>query len=333
MGYCIRREEPVADGVRRIALEQLDKAVRSLAEPDAGRHKGVHDARKACKKLRALLRLARGALGDAAYRRENLFIRDAQRDLSAVRDTAAIIESLDKLTAHFAGQLDEQAFARLRTILVERCRAIEAEQMGKGDMPGEVARRLGGARERFASWRLTGKGGNGGRRCRDGLDLLRPGLHRVYRDGRRLLRRLEPESDAHAWHEWRKQVKYYWYHTRILCPLWPGPLDALSDELERVSDLIGHDHDLVVLQDIAASSDLDSATAGALAALIGRRCQDLRREAMPLGLRLYADPPGIVADRLDVYWKAWERGGEFPAGAPSAPPRSTSGGKQAASSP
>ncbi|MBP2295266.1 CHAD domain-containing protein [Azospirillum rugosum] len=303
MGYCIRRDEPVADGIRRIALEQIDKAVRSLAEPEEGRHKGVHEARKACKKLRALLRLARGALGAEAYRRENLFVRDAQRELSAVRDTAAIIESLDKLTAHFADQLDGQAFARLRATLVERCRAIEAEQMDKGDMPARVAKQLDGARERIAAWHLSGKGN--GKTNGKGMAMLRPGLHRVYRDGRQLFRALDAGSDAHAWHDWRKQVKYFWYHTRILCPLWPGPLDALSDELERVSDLVGHDHDLVVLRDIAASSDLDATTAEALAALVERRCRELRHEAMPIGLRLYADRPSDVVDRFGVYWKAW----------------------------
>ncbi len=296
MGYCVNRGEPVAESIRRIALEQLDKAVRSLAEPDKGRHKGVHEARKACKKLRAVLRLARGALGNGTFRRENLFIRDAQRELSAVRDTAAIIEALDKLTGHFAGQLDEKAFARLRAILVERCRAIEAAQMDKADMPLQVARRLEEARGRFAGWRVAGKG----------LDALRPGLLRVYSDGCRLYAGLDAGSDAHAWHEWRKQVKYLWYHTRILCPLWPGPLDALSDELERLSDLLGHDHDLVVLCDMAASADLDETASGALSALVDRRCQELRREAAPLGARLYAERPKLFLRRVQTYWDLWD---------------------------
>jgi CHAD domain. len=297
MGYCVTRDEPVAESIRRIALEQLDKAVRSLAEPEKGRHKGVHEARKACKKLRAVLRLARGGLGNGTFRRENLFVRDAQRELSAVRDTAAIIEALDALTGHFAGQLDEEAFARLRAVLVERCRAIEAAQMDKADMPAQVARRLEEARGRIAGWRIAGKG----------LDALRPGLLRVYRDGRRLYAGLDAESDAHAWHEWRKQVKYLWYHTRILCPLWPGPLDALSDELERLSDLLGHDHDLVVLRDIAASADLDESESDALAALVTRRCGELRREAAPIGARLYAERPKLFLRRVQAYWDLWHQ--------------------------
>ncbi|OYD82827.1 hypothetical protein [Azospirillum brasilense] len=73
-----------------------------------------------------------------------------------------------------------------------------------------------------------------------------------------------------------------------------------------MSDLIGHDHDLVVRHDIAASSDLDARAAEALTALVKRCCQELRREAMPIGLRLYAERPGTVIDRLDVYWKAWQ---------------------------
>lgn len=295
MGYCLTRDKPVAEGIRRIALEQLDKAIASLTKPDEGRHKGVHEARKACKKLRAVLRLSRGALGNSVYRHENVFVRDAQRELSAVRDTAAIIEALDKLTAHYAGQLDDDAFARLRDILVERCRAIEAEQMHKADMPAQVARTLEGARGRIAGWRLKGTG----------FDALRPGLDRIYREGRRQFGKLDAGADAHTWHEWRKQVKYLWYDTRILCPLWPGPLDALSDELERVSDLLGHDHDLFVLSDIAAGADLDATSTEALAALVNRRCRELRREAVPIGARLYADRPKAFLKRLDACWDAW----------------------------
>lgn len=315
MGYCLTRDETVAAGVRRIALEQLDKAVRSLTKPDRGRHKGVHEARKACKKLRAVLRLSRGVLGKGTYRRENLFIRDAQRDLSGVRDTAAIIEALDKLTGHYAGQLagqfDDDAFARLREILVERCRAIEAEQMVKADRPAEVSRRLDGARERIAHWDIGSKGsdskGSGGK----GFAALRPGLERIYRDGRRDLRRLTVDADAHAWHEWRKQVKYLWYDLRILCPMWPGPLDSLSGELEKLSDLLGHDHDLAVLSGIAAGSDLDRTAAAALAGLVERRCRALRDEALPIGARVYADRPKAFLNRFDAYWDAWHH--EHPA--------------------
>ena len=43
------------------------------------------------------MRLARGALGDEAYRRENVAFREAGRRLAGVRDASVLIETLDTL--------------------------------------------------------------------------------------------------------------------------------------------------------------------------------------------------------------------------------------------
>lgn len=65
MAYRLRPGEPVSDGLRRSAREQLDQAIDELStrvgdDPvDA-----VHEARKALKKARSLLRLGRATLGE-----------------------------------------------------------------------------------------------------------------------------------------------------------------------------------------------------------------------------------------------------------------------------
>ena len=57
MPYRFKIEEPVEKGFRRIAREQLDLALTELAAPQV-LPKGVHECRKALKRLRALVRLA-----------------------------------------------------------------------------------------------------------------------------------------------------------------------------------------------------------------------------------------------------------------------------------
>ena len=87
MTYRIGADEPVRAAITRCAREQLDQAIRELSEgigEDPVR--AVHDARKAIKKERSLLRLARGAMPSAQRRRENATLRDAARALSGVRD-------------------------------------------------------------------------------------------------------------------------------------------------------------------------------------------------------------------------------------------------------
>jgi hypothetical protein len=68
----------VQAAARRCAREQLEEAVRQLSEEiDTDPVTAVHEARKAVKKERALLRLLRGALPKAQRDSANTALRDA----------------------------------------------------------------------------------------------------------------------------------------------------------------------------------------------------------------------------------------------------------------
>jgi CHAD domain-containing protein len=73
--------QPVPDEVRRVARGRIDHALDELrGESDSTREEAVHEARKDMKKLRALLRLVRGELGDRVYAAENTCFRDTARE-------------------------------------------------------------------------------------------------------------------------------------------------------------------------------------------------------------------------------------------------------------
>jgi CHAD domain-containing protein len=77
--------EPVPDEVRRVARGRIDHALDELrGRSDSSREEAVHEARKDMKKLRALLRLVRGELGDDVYRAENACFRDTARRLAGM---------------------------------------------------------------------------------------------------------------------------------------------------------------------------------------------------------------------------------------------------------
>ena len=70
MPYRFKIDEPVEKGFRRIAREQLDIAFTELAPPAPNiLPTGVHECRKALKRMRALVRLATPALGQRKARR------------------------------------------------------------------------------------------------------------------------------------------------------------------------------------------------------------------------------------------------------------------------
>ena len=127
--YRLRRGEDTADGVRRVARGQLDRAGDRLDAGTGARGDldgAVHDTRKAFKRLRALVRVSRDALGDEAYRRENTIFRDAGRKLSGTRDAAVLVQTLDGLIARYRDELDDGAFAGLRGALASEAQAASS---------------------------------------------------------------------------------------------------------------------------------------------------------------------------------------------------------------
>ena len=168
--------EPVADGVRRIVRGQLDLAIEQLHEAEKGDPgEPVHEARKALKRTRAVARLARDALGDEVYRRENTEFRDTGRRLSDARDSEVMIETLDALQRRYGDEIPAGSMDRLRDQLAaEHREAIERLRQDAGTVEQSV-QVLQAARVRIAGWTLE----------RDGLEALAPGAQRIYRRGRR----------------------------------------------------------------------------------------------------------------------------------------------------
>ena len=81
--YRLREGRPLPDELRRIARGRIDHALDELrGKTDSTPEEAVHEARKDMKKLRALLRLARGELGEETFARENACFRDAARELA-----------------------------------------------------------------------------------------------------------------------------------------------------------------------------------------------------------------------------------------------------------
>jgi hypothetical protein len=84
-------------------------------------------------------------------------------------------------------------------------------------------------------------------------------------------------------------------------------MSARIDELKRLSDLLGDDHDLSVLCDLLENEgDNMEADAATLICLSRRRQQELRAEARELGERIYAKTPQCFADELEGYWDTWK---------------------------
>lgn len=297
MAYRLKLDKSARASVRKVAEKQLEGAIRGLESAADERLKQVHDIRVHLKKLRAALRLARSAIG-AHYQTENACFRDVAHELSPQRDAQAALEMYDKL-AEIARQpgADDSLTATLKAFrqrLAEEQRAVANRTTD--DVWERLAATLTKAKGRVDVW--TNDIG--------GFETIAEGLEDSYRRGRRAMRCALERTSPETLHEWRKQAKYHRYQVNLLEEAWPEAMKSRAKSLKQLSDLLGADHDLVVLRgklEAGAAESDEAAAAGALLELIDRRRREVFDELKPLGRLIYAEKPKLLRDRLASYWR------------------------------
>jgi CHAD domain-containing protein len=295
MSYRLEDHEAVPDGIRRVVLEQIDQALGHTTATSGNQNEAIHDARVCLKKIRAVLRLVEGDIDGDVFREENVCYRDAGRRLSAVRDSAAMLEAFDKLMDRFAAQLAANTFTELRKLLRQ---SSTARRIEKQNALSAAARTLSAARRRVEHWPIH----------HNGFSAVRLGLKRTYRRGRQSFANAYDQPSVENFHEWRKQVKCLWYQIRLLKPIWSPMMAKFADELKVLGDCLSDDHDLAILRQRVleqAEKSGDRTTLEALVALIDQRRGELQVEAQPLGERVYVEKPRAFVARLQAYWQAW----------------------------
>jgi CHAD domain-containing protein len=289
--YRLDVEETPKQGVSRVARGELDLTMRLLtAAPngDAGAE-SVHEARKALKRLRALLRLSRPALDERRYQRENLIFRDAGRELSDARDAQVLLETLGGLLDRYGAELPRGTWARLHGAL--EAGAAHPAQASGSDGYDDVLAILARARRRVSSWSLP---------TENGRDSLNEGFARIYKRGRRRLRRAKADPTPENLHELRKRAKDLWHAAQLLEPVCPEKMKPLAKSAHQLSNLLGDDHDLSVLLQYADAHPelLDEGERERLEKLVNRRRKSLRREALKYAGELYKRKPKRMVRRL-----------------------------------
>lgn len=281
--------ERPADGLKRIALGQLDLAIELLGG-DAGAipsEQAVHETRKALKRLRALVRLLRGELGDKQLARESAALRDVGRRLAGARDAEVMLGTLDGLLERHPRKLRRRrAIRKLRArLLLERDRAV-ARTLGDAASRAEVLGELRAIRVRVAAWQLPD---------RPGIETVEVGLERIYRDGRRRYRRAaRGKGDrARALHEWRKRVKDLRYAAEVL-----DRRGKLARRADALGEALGEEHDLAVLAALIRRRKLARKSRKTILKLISRRRAELRARSLREGARLYRPRPNELVRRV-----------------------------------
>lgn len=290
MAYRLKHGESVADGVKRIAREEIGAAARLLrAKRGVDRDHAIHEVRKSIKKLRALLRLVRPQLGPL-YAAENSRLREAGRKLSELRDAGALIGALDDLKKRANGALGGQSLSSIHRALTVHKKQVE-EEVGTPELLRSLAATLGQTRQAAASWPLEA----------DGFAAVEPGLEKTFRDGKKALAVARKSGTREDFHEWRKRVKDHWYHIRLLEKVWTEVMEGYEHSLKELETALGDDLNLAMLRNRVASTS----NATGLIRTIDASRQELRERALAIGERVYAGKPRQFIRQMKHLWEAW----------------------------
>jgi len=224
-------------------------------------------------------------------------LRESASHLSPTRDAHVKIKAFKNLVQHFRPELGPGALHHIRKALLGGFQQA-TWTFAKEKTAGRVERILKRTAADFNDLSV----------CRKGWKVLSTGLKSSYGQGFNKYHIALKDPSIENLHEWRKRIKDLWYQIRLLNAVWPEQMDAAAQELETLSEFLGDDHDLVMLQ-IAATEcceqDGKLEEWELLQGLIKQRQAELRKAAFTLGARFYAEKPSAFCKRLGKYWQIW----------------------------
>ena len=298
----------------RVISAQLARA-REALEVGKDLASTVHEARRAIKRARALLRLAdpwpRNSPTDST-------LRDANRVLAVLRDADVLVLTAEDIRDGSPSSGSNLVPRHLLEALEEERRRLFAESgsaVGPLHRAGELLRsasvevRDTRAPEAMAGPERTGSGsmeetGAGGTEemASGGMELLRLGLGASYAAVRAQSGPAAGEGPVDEQsHKLRKRVKDLRYQLEFLDTGQPK-LGRLVRDLHHLTDLLGDRNDLAVLSRYTASADvLCQPERAALTAHVEGRKQALRSEAMELSARLFEEESDSFVRQIEAW--------------------------------
>lgn len=296
MPFRLRTTESVADGLRRLARQELGSISTHLDAATPPRDDAIHEIRKSVKKARAILRTVGADHGNGLARSAKRLHAINSR-LSALRDADVMLETLRTLRIKDRGILNGRCFARVHRRLSSHRKSLlnAAGRKRTWQRLGESVRKV---RQDARHWKPEHRQ----------FGCLAAGIRLAHRRGGEAMARARKSQRATDFHEWRKQVKALWYQLRLVESSGPRIRRDVK-ALHRAEEWLGNEHNVIVLCDTLSKDgspegddrvDLDRVR------LVGDgyRCE-LRTKALASTRHIYARAPREYANAVRREWKGW----------------------------
>jgi CHAD domain-containing protein len=280
MGYRIEKDEALSAAFGRIAVEEIGVAQGELH--GRNRIEALHNARKALKRLRALLRSLRFAFPDELFRQENQRFAAVGRRIAPLRDVHVQLRTLARLNG---GAGDVSGCVRRGLLRRERDYTRQIPEMQQA-----MSQMLDVSRQNLALWPVA----------RATPPKVAGSLKRVYKAGRRCFKTALRDPGPEILHQWRKQAKTLGYGLELIRCIGPKKAGKWINRTEKLSEFLGDDHDLFLLQSALEREhpSLPAPDRRRLSKLITSKRAKLQKRAFKLGKRIFHQKPGAFEESL-----------------------------------
>lgn len=300
--YRLSKHESFFEGCQRVAHEEIQAVLASISDCRAGSDpdNAIHEVRTHLKKLRALVRLLRPAIGEEAFVRETGTFRRAASKLSANRDANVFVQSLGELS-DLAGESERQVVEKARRYFAQ---ALDAERLPSDESFVAIEESLQAARRCIAEWVFA---------CAES-DAVSEGFEKCYRRARKARDAAADTPSTECFHRWRRRTKELWSALRLIRGVGSKPLKHLMEGSRDLAEALGKDHDLAILKDrllsCSEAARLDGDDILLLAHLIDTKQAALQREAWKLSKHLFKEKAGRFGGRVSGCWEEWNEPAE-----------------------
>jgi CHAD domain-containing protein len=295
--FC--RNESVSAGLRHIVDELIESAIACIKERSREREEDLHQVRLAIKRLRAILRLLQPLVSKTFFKRENARLRSAARRLARLRDLAVARRTLEQVTDKLASHSQDAAVLEVFESFLAQTPASSHYDEDREAALGHAGRALAQTHHAFHALPLPDRG----------WKTIEPGLKKLYRQNRTWMKCASSSDKDEDFHEWRKNVKHYFYLLKMLTPMWPSRLGKTVKHLDCLQDKLGKDHDLAVLKSFLVKHLTNPGyrkPVGQVIQYLEKRSAKFRKQSVALGKTLFDDKPRHWMKALRKRWKDWQ---------------------------
>lgn len=294
-GFELDMELPVEEGFRDVIGRSIHY-MKDQIHTSEDIHHSIHECRRTCKRIRAVLKMIRDEIGYSNYFRENRFYRDLSRRMSGPRDDFVLLQSVDELELKKPVVFRKELLSPLKELLSDRMEKRIVEFTIERGGFGQVLKDLEDAEVRVTKYC----------RLRDSFSAMKSGIRRVYRKGYRFGTTDRISESVEAFHEYRKQTKYLLYQMELISPVFPNVMNAYTGTLDKHAEILGDTRDIdrleLFLEELPEGLIRPKALEELMELIRLKRRKKLKKihRNSPL---IFAEKPKQFVRRLESYWE------------------------------